>query len=134
MTAPDDSVDPARPLPEPAPVLQFRPRGRRRPRKEDDGPAELADLMMPTLARLGLKTRARHLQLVNLWPGIVGDMVAEHTSVAAFNRGRMTVETDSPAMGHALHVQRQDIMDRLNQELGASVVADIRFRLAGDKS
>ena len=124
MTAPHDD----------RPALQFRPRGRRRSRKEDDGPAALADLMMPTLARMGLKTRARHMQLVNMWPGVVGDMVAEHTTVAAFSRGRMTVETDSPAMGHALHVQRQDIMDRLNQGLGTAVVADIRFRLAGDKS
>ncbi len=41
---------------------------------------------------------------------------------------------DQPAMGHALHVQRQDIMDRLNHELGSAVVADIRFRLAGDTS
>jgi predicted nucleic acid-binding Zn ribbon protein len=125
--------DDDRELPPPsAPVLQFRPR-RRRPGKQDDGPAELSDLIMPTLARMGLKTRARHMQLVNLWPGVVGEMVAEHTTVAAFYRGRITVETDSPAMGHALRVQRQDIMDRLNAELGFDLVADIRFKLQGEK-
>ncbi|HEV3233732.1 MAG TPA: DUF721 domain-containing protein [Candidatus Dormibacteraeota bacterium] len=125
--------DDDRELPPPsAPVLQFRPR-RRRAGKKDDGPAELSDLMMPTLAKMGLKTRARHMQLVNLWPAVVGDMVAEHTTVAAFSRGRMTVETDSPAMGHALLVQRQDIMERLNAELGFDLVADIRFKLQGEK-
>jgi hypothetical protein len=59
--------------------------------------------------------------------------VAEHTTVAGFYRGRMTVETDSPAMGHALLVQRQDIMERLNAELGFDLVADIRFKLRGEK-
>jgi hypothetical protein len=43
------------------------------------------------------------------------------------------VETDSPAMGHQLHLQRQTIVDGLNQKLGERVVFDIRFRLAGDK-
>lgn len=128
----EDGVGPTRPdHDDHSPVLQFQPR--RRHQRKDDGPASLSDLMVPTLAKMGLKTRARHAQLMNLWPRVVGDMVAEHTSVAAFYRGRMTVETDSPAMGHALLVQRQDIMERLNAELGIEVVVDIRFRLQGDR-
>jgi predicted nucleic acid-binding Zn ribbon protein len=129
----DDHAQPAAGgRPEPKPVLQFRPR-RRRPRKDDDGPAALADLLVPTLAKMGLRTRARQMQLVNHWPTVVGDMVAEHTSVAGFYRGRLTIETDSPAMGHALLVQRHDIMERLNAAIGLPIVADIRFRLAGEQ-
>jgi predicted nucleic acid-binding Zn ribbon protein len=117
-----------------SPVLQFRPRKRKRASAADDGPAALADLMLPTLTRMGLKTRARQVQLMNLWPGVVGDVVAEHTVVAAFNRGRLTIETDTPAMGHALHLQKQQIVDGLNHQLGHEVVTDIRFRMAGEKT
>jgi hypothetical protein len=60
-------------------------------------------------------------------------MVAEHTVVAGFARGRLTIETDSPAMGHALRLQRNDIKDQLNQRIGAEVVADIHLRLARQK-
>jgi predicted nucleic acid-binding Zn ribbon protein len=113
-------------------VLAFKPL-RRSPRREDTGPVALTDLLIPTLSRLGLKTRARYVQILAAWPHAVGEMVAEHTSPTAFARGRLTVETDSPAMGHQLHLQRQTILEGINQRLGDNVVFDIRFRLAGDK-
>jgi hypothetical protein len=114
------------------PVLSFKPR-RRAARGEDSGPVPLSDLLVPTLSRLGLKTKAQFAQLLGAWSPVVGDMVAAHTSPIAFLRGRLTVETDSPAMGHQLHLQRQTIVDGLNKKLGERVVFDIRFRLAGDK-
>jgi len=115
------------------PVLDFKPLRRSPSRGEDTGPQALSDLLVPTLARLGLKTRARYVQIISAWPAVVGEMVAAHTTPTAFARGRLTVETDSPAMGHQLHRQRQTILDSLNEKLGDTAVADIRFRLAGDK-
>jgi predicted nucleic acid-binding Zn ribbon protein len=117
------------------PVLEFKPL-RRSPGRpgEDVGPQAIADLLIPTLARLGLKTRARYVQILSAWPVVVGDMVAAHTTPTAFARGRLTVETDTPAMGHQLHLQRQTILEGLNEKLGdAGAIVDIRFRLAGDK-
>ena len=115
------------------PVLDFKPLRRSPSRGEDTGPQALSDLLVPTLARLGLKTRARYVQILSAWPAVVGEMVATHTTPTGFARGRLTVETDSPAMGHQLHLQRQTILDGLNEKLGDTAVADIRFRLAGDK-
>ena len=90
----------------------------------------LADLMVPALARLGLKSKALQVQLMNHWPAVVGDMVAEHTAVSLFHRGRLTVTTDSPAMSHALKMQLHDIIGRLNERMGGDVVTSIHFRLA----
>jgi predicted nucleic acid-binding Zn ribbon protein len=115
------------------PVLDFKPLRRSPGRGADTGPVALSDLLLPTLARLGLKTRARYVQILGAWPAVVGEMVAAHTTPTAFARGRLTVETDSPAMGHQLHLQRQTILEGLNQKLGDTAVVDIRFRLAGDK-
>jgi predicted nucleic acid-binding Zn ribbon protein len=121
----DDSAD--------RPVLDFKPLRRSRRDVQDSSPVALTDLLIPTLARLGLKTRARYLQILGAWPGVVGEMVAEHTNPVALARGRLTVETDSPAMGHQLRLQRQTIVDGINQRLGDTVLLDIRFRLAAEK-
>lgn len=110
------------------PVLDSRPRGGRR--REDVGPQSVGDLLVPMMAKLGLKTRARHLQVLGMWRDVVGDMVAEHTRPATLVRGRLIVDTDSPAMGHQLHLQAQLILDRLNERLGEPVVREIRFRHA----
>lgn len=115
-------------LPDDAPILDFAPR-RRRVRKEDDGPQPISELIMPMLARLGLKTRARHLQVISAWPGVVGEAVAEGTKPAHYDRGRLTVDTDSPALGHQLQMQSQLIIDQLNAAIGDNVVTSIRFRM-----
>ncbi|MEA2646641.1 MAG: hypothetical protein QOE92_1724 [Chloroflexota bacterium] len=109
--------------------LEFKPLRRSR-RRDDPGPERLSDLMVPTLSRLGLRTRARHLQVIGAWSEVVGEAVAEQTAVVAFSRGRVTVETQSPAMGHQLHLQRQEILEGLNRVLEETVVTDLRFRLA----
>ncbi|HEY8740667.1 MAG TPA: DUF721 domain-containing protein [Candidatus Dormibacteraeota bacterium] len=114
--------------PRDAPVFDSLPRSRRVVRG-DDGPQPIGELIMPTLARLGLKTRARHLQVMGAWAGVVGDAVAAGAHPTAYNRGRVTVETDSPALGHQLHLQRQLIIDQLNEVIGDKVVTDIRFRM-----
>lgn len=94
----------------------------------------MADLLVPTLARLGHKTRARHLLLIRAWPEVVGEAVAAHATPSAYARGRLTVDSDSPAMGHQLRLQKQLIIDGLNQRLGEVVVRDLHFRLGGPET
>lgn len=115
-----------------APVFEFAPR-RRIANRKDDGPQAIGQLIMPTLARLGLKTRARHLQIMGLWSEVVGEAVAVGAHPTAYDRGRLLVETDSPALGHQLHLQRQTIIDQLNAAIGERVVTQIRFKLQPGK-
>jgi predicted nucleic acid-binding Zn ribbon protein len=86
--------------------------------------------MVPALARLGLKTRARQVQVTLAWERVVGEGVARQSRVVNFARGKLTVETASPALSHQLRLQRLDIAARLNLAIGERVVGDISFRLA----
>jgi len=95
-----------------APVFEFAPR-RRIVNRKDDGPQNIGQLIMPTLAKLGLKAAGAH--------------------PTAYDRGRLLVETDSPALGHQLHLQRQTIIDQLNAAIGERVVTQIRFKLEPGK-
>ncbi|GAC1334717.1 MAG: hypothetical protein NVSMB17_16760 [Candidatus Dormibacteria bacterium] len=117
---------------EEAPVFDMMPRTRR-VQRQDDGPQELSDLIMPTLARLGLKTKARYLQVLQAWEGVVGESVAAGAHPTYFDRGRLQVETDSPALGHALQLQSQVIVDKLNAAIGERVVTNIRFKMGGGR-
>jgi hypothetical protein len=111
------------------PYLESKPRRRRRARDDHLQPEALSDLMLPMFAKLGLKTRARWIQINALWPGVVGAGVAAETTPAQFARGRLTVETTSPALSHQLHLQRMTIVKGLNDALHERVVSDIYFRL-----
>lgn len=116
-----------------APVFEFRPRRGRR-RAGDEDPVALSDLMVPALARLGLKTKARQVQLMLAWPKVAGEGVAAESRVVDYARGRVTVETSSPAMSHGLLLQKQLLIDGLNAALRDDAVREIRFRLAASAS
>lgn len=109
-------------------MFEFAPR-RRIANRKDDGPQNIGQLIMPTLAKLGLKTKARHLQIMGLWAEVVGEAVAVGAHPTSYDRGRLVVETDSPALGHQLHLQQQTIIDQLNAAIGERVVTQIRFKL-----
>jgi hypothetical protein len=110
-------------------VFDSLPR-KRRPGQRNDGPQPVSELIMPMLARLGLKTRARHLQVIAAWPGVVGEAVAAGADPVSYSRGRLVVHTDSPALGHQLLLQKQLIIDQLNAAIGDRVVTDVHFRMA----
>jgi predicted nucleic acid-binding Zn ribbon protein len=105
-----------------------RPRRRSVPR-QDPGPASLQSLVVPTLARLGLRGRARQVQVMVAWPRVVGDHVAAETRPTFFARGRLTIETTSPALSHQLRLQAQMIIDALNQRIGEDLVKELHFKL-----
>ncbi|MFN2463189.1 MAG: DciA family protein [Candidatus Dormibacteria bacterium] len=132
MTGRPDTGNDRPPREDEAPVFELRPRTRR-VQRSDDGPQELSDLIMPTLARLGLKTKARYLQVLGAWDEVVGEQVAAGARPTYFDRGRLQVETNSPALGHQLQLQAQMIVDKLNEAIGDRVVTNIRFRMAGGR-
>ena len=89
----------------------------------------LSSLLVPTLTRLGMQSQARMVQVMRAWTGAVGEAVAAETRVMEYRRGRIVVETSSPALSHQLHLQAQVIVDGLNSAIGDRVVNNIRFRL-----
>jgi len=119
------------------PRFSERPRTARRG-GAGSGPRPVGDLLLPSLARLGLRGPALEAQVKAAWPEAVGAAVARETHCASFARGRLTVESSSPALSHQLTIQKQTIIDALNSRLGGALVRDVRYRLLpsppGEKS
>jgi predicted nucleic acid-binding Zn ribbon protein len=89
----------------------------------------VSELLVPSLARLGLRGRAVEAQVLAAWPEAVGEAVARETHCAGLSRGRLTIESTSSALSHQLLMQKQTIIDTLNLQLGDDLVRDLRFRL-----
>ena len=112
-----------------APRFESKPLRGRRAGKADVEPVPLSSLLVPTLARLGFRDEAQLVRLLRAWPAIVGDAVAGETRLTGYSRGRLAVETSSPALSHQLHLQAQVIVDGLNDAIGERVLSSVRFRL-----
>ena len=106
-----------------------RPRRKRRlgtegaPRGGDDRDPQLLD---GTLARLvadhGWALDLRVRGVFARWPEIVGAEVAAHTTPETFTDGKLVVRTDSTAWATQLRLLAPQLVQRLNEDLGAGTV------------
>lgn len=66
----------------------------------------------------------------NLWAEVAGSALAGHSRPARFSDGRLTVAVDHPSHLFALHLQRQQLLQRLQERLGSATVHRLEFSLA----
>jgi hypothetical protein len=69
--------------------------------------------------------------LATAWPDIAGEEVAANASPVQLKAGRLVVSTSSSVWAHTLQYMGEDLMARLNSQLGAGTVQRIVFRHAG---
>jgi predicted nucleic acid-binding Zn ribbon protein len=82
------------------------------------------------LNELGLSAPLREWQAVQVWDKVVGEKVSQHTQAYGIDKGELAVRVDSHAWMQELQFLKPDIIRKLNTELGADIIRDIRFALA----
>jgi predicted nucleic acid-binding Zn ribbon protein len=68
---------------------------------------------------------------VEAWPKLVGPRIARHTHAVAFHDGTLQVEVEGSAWMQELSYLKRELVQRINQGLGAEHVRDVRFTLPG---
>ena len=93
---------------------------RQRSKLEAVGP-----LLTGVLEGLGLDRRLREFQAVEVWNSVVGEVIAENTRPVAMREGVLFVEVASSVWMQELVLLRDEIVERLNQQLGENIVRRI---------
>ena len=65
---------------------------------------------------------------VRIWNSVVGDNIAKMTEVEKFFRGTLYVQVLSPSWRTELLFRKKEIVTRLNEAVGKSMVKDIVFK------
>ena len=88
------------------------------------------DLLPGLLGKLGLEERQAAAALLKAWPHLVEPEVAAHARPTGLRKGTLFVAVDSSAwLDEIVRYRRKDILDRLQQSFGRSLVTRISFRL-----
>lgn len=85
------------------------------------------DVLPGTLRALGIARRTREAQALLLWAEVVGRELTGETEAIQLRGGTLWVRTSSAALAHQLHLEKPQILARLNDRIGGAVVRDIRF-------
>ncbi|MFE1646257.1 DUF721 domain-containing protein [Microbacterium sp. P01] len=109
---------------------------RRRRRRDDDenapftagrDPRGLGDVMADLTRTAGWDAQLAQEDLVLQWAEVAGADTAQHTTLASFNDGQLTVQADSTAWAKQLQLMRSQILSEVVRRFPDAGVRSIRF-------
>ena len=77
--------------------------------------------------KTGIDAALKQESAVFLWKDIVGEVVAGVTETKGVEKGVLTVKTSSPTWRQELHMQKNEILDKINKKIGSKAIKEIRF-------
>ena len=87
----------------------------------------IKDLVMQNLRTNGLETPLMQKRIVDSWPKVAGDFIARYTLNVYIENQTLVVRLSSAALRQELYMLRDYYVARLNNHVGAQVIANIRF-------
>ena len=84
------------------------------------------DILQQFLRKEGLETPLQQKRLIDAWDSVTGQMVARYTEEKFIKNQILFVKIANPALRQDLSMMRQQLIRRLNEAVGSSVISDIR--------
>lgn len=88
-----------------------------------------SDVLSKLMKDYGLTAKTHEYKILKTWDNTVGEKISSHARPLRLIRGSLTVIVDSPAWIHQLTFYKEDIINKINNEIGKSVVREIRFKV-----
>jgi len=75
----------------------------------------------------GIRSALNQEAAMGLWDEVVGEKVAVVTKADRVESGTMVVKVETSVWRQELHMQKEEIINKLNKKIGTSVIREIRF-------
>lgn len=87
----------------------------------------IAELLPEFLRNEGLETPLQQKRLMDSWDTVVGAPIAAYCSEKFIKNQTLFVKLSNPALRADLTMHRSILVRRLNEQVGAHVIAEIKF-------
>ena len=75
----------------------------------------------------GIKPALDQEAALDLWNVIVGDVISQVTNAEKVDSGTMFIKVDSSVWRQELHMQKEEIINKVNKKIGTRAIREIRF-------
>lgn len=96
----------------------------------DRGPTRVAAVLPEVLEKHGVRDQVRRMEVLDLWPEIVGEPLAALTRATGIENAKLFVEVRNSAWLMELNMMRDAFLERVNARLGDTPLERIVFVLA----
>jgi predicted nucleic acid-binding Zn ribbon protein len=87
----------------------------------------LSDALVEYLRESGLEQSVLEVQIEEVWPQVMGDVVTRLTRSVEVKDGMLVVRVSSAALKTQLFENRFELVRKLNEAVGATVIRDCRI-------
>ena len=75
----------------------------------------------------GIKSALNQEAAVVLWGSIVGETVSSVTKAERVESGKLIVKVETAVWRQELHMQKEEIINKVNKKIGTRAIREIRF-------
>lgn len=86
----------------------------------------VADVLQQLLREEGLETPLQQKRLIDSWETVTGRIVARYTTEKFIQNQALYVKIVNPALRQDLAMMRQQLVKRLNEQVGSFIISDIK--------
>lgn len=91
-------------------------------------PIAIGDALASTLKDLGFSDRLKRYEVLNLWPVIVGNRIAEVTQAERFQGGKLFVKVHRAPWRNELTFLKKELIEKINATMQEEIIQEIVFR------
>ena len=96
-------------------------------------PQPIGDVLQKVVRQLEQAKGGDAQKLFALWPKIAGKKIAQHARPISLRKGLLRVLVDDSAWFYQINLQKQALIDKLQQRLGKAAIQNIQFRIGKKK-
>ena len=86
----------------------------------------VADVLQQLLREEGLETPLQQKRLIDSWETVTGRIVARYTTEKFIQNQTLYAKIVNPALRQDLAMMRQQLVKRLNEQVGSFIISDIK--------
>ena len=86
----------------------------------------VADVLQQLLREEGLETPLQQKRLIDSWETVTGRIVARYSTEKFIQNQTLYVKIVNPALRQDLAMMRQQLVKRLNEQVGSFIISDIK--------
>ena len=94
---------------------------------KSESSSSLTDALVAYLRESGLEQSVLEVQVEEVWPQVMGDIVTKLTRSVEVKDGMLIVRVNSAALKTQLFENRFELVRKLNEAVGAEVLKDCRI-------
>ena len=88
---------------------------------------QLKKVLEKAINESGFKKAINQEEAVSIWGEIVGKNISAVTKATGVDKGTLIIKTESATWRQELHMQKKEIIDKINKKIGSIAIKEIRF-------